>query len=300
MNKILTCTVIGLSSLAVFSGCSEVKERVEFTHIHGLGFTADGEKAYIPAHDGLRVFEGGEWRNVEKGEGNLHDFMGFTMTSEGFYSSGHPSIQSDYKNPFGLIKSLDEGESLELLNLEGEVDFHIMSASYNANAIYVMNPEPNSKMNELSLYRTLDEGEEWEQSNMNGVEGDVLALAAHPDQEDIVALSTEYGLYISEDAGNTFENLIYNVPVPALTFTHTGEILLAEGIGGGSKLKMINLSGEERVISTPTIEEEDAISYLSQNPQAKETILITTHERDIFYTENQGDTWEKQAKNGLN
>lgn len=68
-----------------------------------------------------------------------------------------------------------------------------------------------------------------------------MALAAHPDQEDIVALSTEYGLYISEDA----------------------------------------------------------ISYLSQNPQAKDTFFITTHERDIFYTENQGDLWEKQAKKGL-
>lgn len=102
--------------MALFTGCS--KESVEFTHIHGLGFTADGEKAYIPAHDGLRVFENGEWKNVEKGEGQLHDFMGFTMTSEGFYSSGHLSIQSNYENPFGLIKSIHEGESLELLNLK--------------------------------------------------------------------------------------------------------------------------------------------------------------------------------------
>jgi len=208
-------------------------------------------------------------------------------------------MQSDYENPFGLVKSTDGGETLELLNLEGEVDFHVMSASYNTNAIYVMNPEPNSGMNELGLHRTLDEGQEWKSLDMNGVEGSVIAIAAHPDQEDIVAVSTEYGAFLSEDAGDTFEQVTSDTPVPALTFAHTGEMLLAKGTEDRSQLKMINLSGAEQEIPTPALEEEDAISYLAQNPQAEDTFMFTTFERDIFYTENGGETWEKQAEKGI-
>ena len=282
------------------SGCqTEAQEEVEFTHIHGLGFTEDGEQAYIPAHDGLRVYEDGTWKTVENGEGELHDFMGFTMTSEGFYSSGHPNIQSDYENPFGLVKSTDGGETLELLALEGEVDFHVMSASYNTDAIYVMNPEPNSEMEELGLHRTLDEGQEWEPRDVDGVNGSVIAIAAHPDEENRVALSTEEGVFQSDDAGDSFEQVLSGVPAPALTYAHTGELLVAEGVEEETALKAIDASGEVvKEIPVPSIE-EDAISYLAQNPQSENTIMVTTTERDIFYTENGGETWEQQADQGV-
>ncbi|WP_170032361.1 hypothetical protein [Alteribacillus bidgolensis] len=44
--------------------------------------------------------------------------------------------------------------------------------------------------------------------------------------------------------------------------------------------------------------EEDAIQYIAQNPESSKTIMVTTMERDIFYTEDKGETWEQTAKDG--
>ncbi|SDJ18402.1 F510_1955 family glycosylhydrolase [Alteribacillus bidgolensis] len=215
-------------------------EEIEFPHMHGIGFTSDGEKAFIPAHDGLRVFEDGIWKRVE---GPRHDYMGFSMTADGFYSSGHPSMQTDYENPLGIIKSTDGGKSIEVLGLEGEVDFHLMSAGYNSGAIYVMNPQPNSDMEDTGLYLTNNEAKDWKKRDMNGVSGSITSLAAHPDQQGIGAVSTEEGVFLSQDSGDTFEQLLES-PVPALTFTHDGEMLAAKGIGKETTLQAIDSSGE--------------------------------------------------------
>lgn len=283
--------------LIVITGCQTSSEEtgVEFTHIHGLGFTEDGTKALIPAHDGLRMFKNGTWRSVE---GDLHDFMGFTMTAEGFYSSGHPSLQTDYENPFGLIKSSDLGKSIELLALEGEIDFHLMSAGYNSGAIYAINPEPNSKMDETGLYMTLDEGQTWHRGDMTGISGSVFAIAAHPDNENVVAISTEEGAFLSEDAGETFEQVLSGLPVMAMTFAFNGELIVAEGTKEETSLKVIGAS-ESFEIPAPAIKGEDVISYIAQNPQSEETIMLTTMERDIFYSENGGEAWKQLAEAGV-
>lgn len=296
LMKQLTALVLSLSAIVFITGCQTNSEEtsVEFTHIHGLGFTEDGQNAFIPAHDGLRIFDNEKWHTVE---GDHHDFMGFTMTSEGFYSSGHPSIQTDYENPFGLIKSTDGGKTIELLALEGEVDFHLMSAGYNSEAIYAINPEPNSKMDEIGLYMTLDEGKTWDESGMTGIIGSVLAIAAHPDNNNVVAISTEEGAFLSEDAGDTFEQVLSGLPVTAVTFTSNGELIVAEGTEEETSLKVIDTSKKFEV-SAPDINEEDAIGYIAQNPQSEETIMVTTMERDIFYTENGGETWRKLVNKG--
>ncbi|MFC2948079.1 F510_1955 family glycosylhydrolase [Virgibacillus sediminis] len=270
-------------------------EEVEFPHIHGLAFTEDGEKAFIPAHSGLRVYEDGVWKKVE---GPRHDYMGFTMTAEGFYSSGHPSMQTDYENPLGIIKSTDEGKTIEVLGLEGEVDFHLMAAGYNSGAIYVMNPAPNSSMDDTGLYMTTNEAGDWEKGSMNGVSGEIIAMAAHPEEQSTVAVSTEKGVYLSQNAGDTFEQVLDGSPTPALTFTHDGKMLAAKGIGKETTLQVIDLSGEKQQIQAPEIKEEDAISYIAQNPQSAETFMVTTFKKDIFYTEDSGETWEQTAKEG--
>lgn len=154
-------------------------------------------------------------------------------------------------------------------------------------------------MEELGLHRTLDEGQEWEPRDVDGVNGSVIAIAAHPDEENRVALSTEEGVFQSDDAGDSFEQVLSGVPAPALTYAHTGELLVAEGVEEETALKAIDASGEVvKEIPVPSIE-EDAISYLAQNPQSENTIMVTTTERDIFYTENGGETWEQQADQGV-
>ncbi|WP_158736703.1 F510_1955 family glycosylhydrolase [Alteribacillus sp. YIM 98480] len=309
--KPISTFIVSVITATIITGCgtdsaepdvseeqAEEKENaaeVEFPHMHGLGFTEDGEKAFTPVHDGLRVFEEGIWSRVE---GPRHDYMGFTMTADGFYSSGHPSVQTNNENPLGIIKSTDEGKSTEVLGLEGEVDFHLMSAGYNSGAIYVINPHPNSSMEDTGLYVTTNEAKDWDKGDMGGVSGNIIALAAHPEEKSTVAVSTEEGVFLSQDAGDTFEQVLDVSPVPALIFTHDGKMLAAEGIGEKTTLQVIDSSGETEQMPEPDIKEEDAIQYIAQNPESSKTIMVTTMERDIFYTEDNGESWEKTVKEG--
>src|SRR5687768_622970 len=43
------------------SPTAHTEEEVELPHIHGMGFSADGQSLFVAAHDGLRVFAGGKW-----------------------------------------------------------------------------------------------------------------------------------------------------------------------------------------------------------------------------------------------
>ncbi|MBN2981809.1 hypothetical protein [Cohnella algarum] len=93
--------------------------------------------------------------------------MGFSMVDDGFYSSGHPARGSKKKNPFGIVKSTDEGRSLETLTLYGEVDFHGMSVGYKSHTIYIFNLEPNSAIETTGLNYSTDEAKSWTMSEMN-------------------------------------------------------------------------------------------------------------------------------------
>lgn len=294
-------TAIGGGLLLFAAACGESEdpaasvpeEKVTFSHIHGVGFTADGENALIPAHDGLRKLENGSWTVPE---GDAHDYMGFTMIDSGFYSSGHPSLQTDYENPLGLVKSINEGGSIEMLGMEGEVDFHIMDAGYESHIIYAMNPEPHGTMPETGLYRSEDETS-WEQKQMEGLDGEILSLSAHPTDVDQAAVGTIDGVYLSEDQGDTFSPVSTAAPVPALTFLANGDLLYAESTGPDTKL-IVTADDEQTEIPAPDIQEEDSTGYIAQNPAHPETLLVTTTERDIFYTEDLGESWEQQAEDG--
>jgi hypothetical protein len=96
-------------------------EDSSLTHVHGLGYSTNGSFIMIPAHDGLKVFKEGKWGSLT---GDKHDYMGFSVVNKGFYSSGYPAEGSSLKNPFGIVMSEDNGKSLNILDLHGEIDFH--------------------------------------------------------------------------------------------------------------------------------------------------------------------------------
>jgi hypothetical protein len=190
---------------AAFTACSKktandphgshVAGGAALTHIHGLGYSSDGKRLLIPAHNGLKVYGDGKWSDAP---GEKHDYMGFSMTDNGFYSSGHPAVGSTYKSPMGLIKSTDEGKSITVLALEGEVDLHGMSVSYRTHTVYVLNSEPNSKMKQAGLLYSRDEGKTWVSSPMSGVSGQITALAVHPTQDTIITIGAASGAYLSK------------------------------------------------------------------------------------------------------
>ncbi|TFB14107.1 hypothetical protein E3U55_14420 [Filobacillus milosensis] len=270
-------------------------EKVTFTHIHGLGYTSSGEELYVPSHDGLIVFKNGHWTAPE--DTNKHDYMGFSMYEDGFYSSGHPSPNSNLKNPLGIIKSTDQGQTIEKLDLYGEIDFHGMTVGYETEDIYVFNPTQNSRMNQPGLYYSSDKTKTWGKSEMTGVSGQATSLAAHPIKKGVMVIGTNQGLFLSEDYGDNFEKLSVTGKVTAVSFGHQNQLLVSTQNEKVNLLQFNLDTNEFKKLNIPNLS-NDAITYIQQNPANKKELVFTTNSKNIYISYDDGETWEKSVDKG--
>ncbi len=264
---------------------------VEIPHLHGLGWSADGRELIVPAHTGLRIYADGRWQNPDL---PVNDYMGYSATDDGFYSSGHPSPGSTLVNPLGLVKSSDGGRTLTTLGFAGESDFHLMAVGYQNHAIYVFNPSPNSKLG-TGLYYSIDDGETWQQSALKGVNSQPAQIAVHPTEAGTLALATDEGVLLSFDHGATFEQIGAEAPVTAVTFSPDGKQL----VFGATRLSAYDVASKQiKERSTPSIEGQDAIAYIAVNPERPAELAIATYGRDIYLSSNAGQTWTQIAQDG--
>lgn len=291
----LVASILGVvvtGSLSILG--TNANKEMYLEHVHGLGFSPDGKRILIPAHDGLKAYEGGRW---ESPGGAQHDYMGFSPVNDGFYSSGHPAPGSDLKDPLGTVKSTDEGKSLKMLGLEGETDFHNMAVGYDSHVIYVITPQPNSKMSAAGLYYSKDEGSTWKKSEMKGINVEPSSMAVHPSEESVLTIGTSNGVYLSKDYGNSFEQIASDGQATALFFNNQGELF----IGGYQnkaylrKMDITNKKGEQLTIPSFS---DDAIAYFSQNPINDDEMAFATFNKDVYISKDKGLSWREIADQG--
>jgi photosystem II stability/assembly factor-like uncharacterized protein len=305
--------VLGILVAAVGAAAFLLPQGAEVTlsHVHGLGFSPDGEQLIVPAHDGLRIYADGEWFKPNVPE---RDYMGFTPVDEGFYSSGHPGSGETLANPLGLVKSTDMGQTLQQLAFSGESDFHLMGVGYENHAVYVINSAPNSELGS-GLYYSLDDGETWQQAAATGLTARPFGLAVHPTEASMVAMATEAGLFLSDDFGDSFASIAPSAGgaesgaitfivlhpqdaaglVTAVIFHPNGEMLLF----GATELFAYDLPSRELTeLPAPSLAEGDTIGYIAVNPAHNDEIALATFGRDIFLSPDGGQTWLQIAEDG--
>jgi hypothetical protein len=163
------------------------------SHVHGLGIDPDDGTLIAATHFGVFRIRNGEPSRIGD---SFQDTMGFTVADDGrFIGSGHPDLAGiDRGLPalLGLIESDDGGSSWTPVALEGEADFHAIATS--GGVIYAWDSASGV------LYRSEDEAQPEPASTL-----DVLALAADPDDADIVVAATPQGLMRSTDGAQTWE-----------------------------------------------------------------------------------------------
>ncbi|MDQ7024116.1 MAG: hypothetical protein Q9P44_01010 [Anaerolineae bacterium] len=251
---------------------------IAFRDIHGISFTPDDE-LYVATHDGLRVY-GDEWAVPDV---PVNDYMGYSGTQDGFFSSGHPGPQSPLINPLGLIHSTDFGASINTINFSGESDFHAMSASYRGDTVYVFNVMPNSVMS-TGLYYSLDGGQIWEASAASGLTSNPMSIAVHPDEPNIVAIATQNGMYLSTDFGATFQ-MIDDAPATAAEFdTQDGDKLY---FGSQSLYNYSLADNTTTTLSIPSITGDERLLYIAISPR-EGYVAIATNQRNIYRSSGTG------------
>lgn len=268
---------------------------VTLHHVHGLAYSADGKQLFIPSHDGLAVYNSGRWSMAP---GPQHDYMGFAVTRQFFYSSGHPAPGSGLVNPFGLIKSRDAGSTWQKLGLEGESDFHLLAASYGTNTVYVFNGTRNSRMDKPGIYYTPNDGFTWKRAQASGLDGAAVSLAVHPSDAARVAVGTKTGLFLSVDGADSFRRLAGGRQILAVFFDLDGKHLWFSSYAGRPALTRLDwTSGSATDIGLPPLT-QDAVAYIAQNPADRDVYAIATFERSVFLSADRGKTWRQIAAGG--
>jgi len=289
VSAVILLGIVGLlyaSNQRESSGAS-----VQLRDIHGLSFSSDGSQLFVPAHDGLLVYENSSWSAPDL---PVHDYMGYSGVDDGFFSSGHPGPGSNLINPLGLVRSTDGGRTLKTLAFSGDTDFHLMGAGYENHAIYVINPAQNSLL-PPGMHYTVDEGQTWKQSRASGINDSPIQLAIHPIQPETIAVATQGGLFLSNDYGDTFTQVTDSGPVTSVSFDPNGERILY----GYQEVFSYQLSSEQIVsLDTRTITGDDAVAYIAINPTSDQ-VVYATYSKDIYLSQNDGQSWEVIAEQGL-
>ncbi|MED1285226.1 F510_1955 family glycosylhydrolase [Bacillus mycoides] len=264
-------------------------------HIHGIGYAGNMPGVSIATHSGIKVYQDGKWFETTT---ELHDYMGFQATKNGFVASGHPEPGANLKNPLGLMKSSDGGNTLEKLAFYGESDFHNLAVGYNTEAIYLYNERPNSKLQQ-GFYFSTNNGQDWKNSKLNGLSSTIHSFSAHPDQSSVVAVSAKDGVYLSTDYGNTFE--LFSKPVESTAVTLSNEDIIYASINKQTEQLITKKSiatNEETNLQIPSLDSKDTIMYISQNPQKSAEIVFATMKANVFLSMDDGKTWKQITKNG--
>ncbi|OGB26704.1 MAG: glycosyl hydrolase [Burkholderiales bacterium RIFCSPLOWO2_02_FULL_57_36] len=223
--------------------------------------------------------------------------MGFSATQNAIYSSGHPAQGSGLVNPFGLIKSTDGGQTWQKLGMEGESDFHILGTGYETGAIYVVSANSNSKMKKPGIYFTVNDGFSWQRATAKGLENYPRSLAVHPSDPKAVAAGAEKGLYLSRDAGETFQK-IADGEIAGTFFDLNGQHLWFSTANGQPALRRFDLDGKQVDNVVLPAMENDAVAYITQNPVKRNEYAIATYQRSVYISPDEGKSWKQIADKG--
>lgn len=277
------------------AGAGTAQAQVTLTHVHGFSYSADGKQLLIPSHHGLAVYENGKW---SKASGPQHDYMGFTATAKHYYSSGHPAVGSGMINPFGVIRSGDGGKTWDKLGLEGESDFHLLAAGWNSGAVYAWNTQPSSRMRVAGLHVTVSDGFSWKHAAAAGLDGELRALAAHPDERATVAVATSKGVYLSRDSGERFAAVAAGSEGFAVFFDLDGKHLWYGTFNGRARLARMPVSGGLPVEAALPPLGRDAVAFMAQNPRTRNEYAIATFARSVYLSRDGARTWKQIATRG--
>jgi hypothetical protein len=266
-------------------------ESVTMEHMHGLGYTDDGE-VVAATHLGLKYYKEGKWRN---GKGEPNDYMGFSVVDDGFYSSGHPGEGVDRPNPLGVVKNNFEGTELKSLAFEGEVDFHTFSAGHETHTLFAVAHEKNDEMDSAGLFYSVDEAKTWNKSEAKGIEEEILAVTVHPTLEKVAAAATKNAVYITEDFGASFKKVLDAPQITAVYWGVDGTLYAGsyDDKATLSKVPYGETAAEE--VAIPELK-EDAVMYIAQHHKEKR-LSIATYNGDIYEQDNDGK-WMKIAEDG--
>ncbi|MGQ0571194.1 MAG: F510_1955 family glycosylhydrolase [Armatimonadota bacterium] len=272
-------------------------------HIHALvshprNPDLSEEILWLGTHSGLvRVTGGKRWVHVGR---TRYDLMGLTAHPTApnvLLASGHPGEGDQQPNPLGVLITRNAGESWQPLALTGEVDFHAIAISRaDPQVLYAWNVSGR-----VGLHRSRDGGRTWEVLGARGLDR-VLALAAHPRRATVLLAGTMRGLFVSEDAGDTWRALgegLRDVPVTAIDVHPSNpQIMYAYASRRTLGLMRTEDGGTQWTAVGFSLEEPDAVLGLALDSSNPHIVFFATQGGDLYRSSDAGKSREQYLSRG--
>jgi len=265
------------------------------SQILGIGYPGNDNALYTATPKGLIMYKSGKWYTTNT---NLHDYIGFQAINSGFITSGHPEKKSSYKDPLGLVRSENKGETLQEIAFSGEENFHFTAASFYGNGLYIINEQQDDHL-DLGINYSTDSGKSWKKSALAGFQANSYGMmAVHPKDGNIMAMATRTGIYYSTNNGNDMKPITSPIMVTALTFW--GDSILYSSVEEKNiLLKTVNpISGAEKSITIPFLDYDNPITYVAANPKNTNQMAFSTYKNDLYESIDGGKTWSAYLKDG--
>ncbi len=253
-----------------------------FSHSHGIAVdVADPQKIYIATHEGLYLLS--RDRDLYQIGKTQDDLMGFNShpTEAGvFFSSGHPSEGGN----IGLQKTTDGGITWKRVSdgLGGRVDFHAMTVSYaNPNIIYGFFGD--------KLQRSVDGGRSWEYAK--GIIAP-FSLSSDPKNEDVVFASTQNGVQVSKDGGDTWQSMSPQLEGGAVSIfvldpTSAYALVFSEKLSGMGK----SIDGGVTWEKMQETFGDGMVLYVAFSKSQPGLVYSLTNKNSVYKSTDSGDTW---------
>jgi len=274
----LMATIPELSGAALAGESISVTELPQHTHIHGIAVDRnDATRLYIATHHGFLVATAD---GMATRLSPVQDFMGFTPHPNDpsmLYASGHPASGGN----LGFIASSDGGVTWTQLSpgLGGPVDFHQMDVSpVDPNTIY-------GAYGGIQVSR--DGGRSWTMAGP-APEG-LIALAASAASVDRVYAATRIGLWVSSDAGTSWQEASFGTDIVTMVKVEPGDALYTFVAGRGL------LRGTESYLANWTILNNDfgdrALIHFAVDPTDASRMYGVTQNGEILASADGGLSW---------
>lgn len=256
-----------------------------FSHAHGIAVDiADAKNVYIATHEGLYLLQNDkDLFRIGKTRDDLMGFSSHPTLTNIFFSSGHGARGGN----LGFQKTTDGGMTWKKVSdgLGGTVDFHAMTVSQ-------VNPDLVYGFFGGKLQRSADGGRSWEYAK-----GTIapISLSSDPMKENVVYASTQNGVQVSEDKGDSWKSIssqleggavsvfVVNPQTPAYALT------FSEKLGGMGK----SIDGG---VTWQKLQETfggEAVLYLSFSKSEMSTVYALTNANSVYKSTDSGNIWTK-------
>lgn len=294
-NHVLTggAVILALGALLFFSLTEKQQEGgvervltpvVSFSHSHGIAVDiADPNKVYIATHEGLYLLSGDkDLYQIGRSRDDLMGFSSHPTEVQTFFSSGHPSRGGN----IGFQKTTDGGLSWSRISdgLGGRVDFHAMTVSQ-------VNPSIVYGFFDGKLQRSTDGGSSWEYAK-----GTIapISLSSDPKDERVLYASTQNGVQVSKDKGETWQSLSLELEGGVVTVfvidpTATYALAFSEKLGGMGK----SVDGGMTWQKVAETFRNEAVLYVAFSKTQTGLVYALTNRNSVYKSADNGTTWIK-------